>query len=321
MSFGAGFAQAEDRLFLMDVLRHYGAGRMSSFLGPSCENERIDHDQLLFAPYTEEQAQAQVDALPARHGEQGALARDMLYSYVDGVNAYIARTRVDPRALPADYVTALAPPQRWTVADAVHISSLIGRIFGAGGGAEMRGAGLLQYLQGRLGNADAASAFGDLKEQNDPDAPTTVDTAFPYGQPGRVDPAATAMPDDAARPLRGGPTETTPGCDLTPGSRAATAMVAELLAAPRKMSNAMLVDGAHAVGGHPIAVMGPQVGYIAPGIVMQQDLHSPDYHAAGLSFPGTGLVGDLGRRRHGRSAAGAGVRSGRRGGRAAGNLL
>src|SRR5438067_12414084 len=26
MAFGAGFAQAEDRLFLMDVLRHYGEG-------------------------------------------------------------------------------------------------------------------------------------------------------------------------------------------------------------------------------------------------------------------------------------------------------
>ncbi|HET7071695.1 MAG TPA: penicillin acylase family protein, partial [Nocardioides sp.] len=59
-AFGAGYAQAEDRLFLMDVLRHYGAGTLSGFLGASCEFEQMDHDQLLLAPYTRAQAQRQV---------------------------------------------------------------------------------------------------------------------------------------------------------------------------------------------------------------------------------------------------------------------
>ena len=57
-AFGAGYAQAEDRLFMMDVLRHYGAGTLASFLGASCEFEQMDHDQLLLAPYTPAQAQA-----------------------------------------------------------------------------------------------------------------------------------------------------------------------------------------------------------------------------------------------------------------------
>src|SRR5579862_5194791 len=42
-AFGAGYAQAEDRLFLMYVLRHYGAGTLSSFIGPSCVDEQMDH--------------------------------------------------------------------------------------------------------------------------------------------------------------------------------------------------------------------------------------------------------------------------------------
>ena len=46
-AFGAGYAQAEDRLFLMDVLRHYGSGTLSNFIGPSCADEEMDHDQLL----------------------------------------------------------------------------------------------------------------------------------------------------------------------------------------------------------------------------------------------------------------------------------
>jgi hypothetical protein len=33
LAFGAGYAQAQDRLFLMDVLRHYWAGKLTSFLG------------------------------------------------------------------------------------------------------------------------------------------------------------------------------------------------------------------------------------------------------------------------------------------------
>src|SRR4051794_4368703 len=74
MAFGAGYAQAEDRLFLMDVLRHYGSGTLSAFLGPSCEFEQMDHDQLLLAPYTQARAQAQIDALPKQYGAQGTLA-------------------------------------------------------------------------------------------------------------------------------------------------------------------------------------------------------------------------------------------------------
>ncbi len=132
-AFGAGYAQAEDRLFLMDVLRHYGSGTLASFLGAACEFEQMDHDQLLLAPYTKAQAQAQVDNLPKRHGKDGALAKQMIEAYVDGVNAYIDATRTDPNKLPADYVAA-APdqtlPQKWSDADIVAIAGLIGGIFG-----------------------------------------------------------------------------------------------------------------------------------------------------------------------------------------------
>ena len=60
------------------------------------------------------------------------------------------------------------------------------------------------------------------------------------------------------------------------------------------MSNALVVGASHSADGHPLAVFGPQVSYFAPQILMQEDLHSPDYDAEGASFPGTGLV-ELGR--------------------------
>ena len=294
MSFGAGYAQAEDRLFLMDVLRHYGEGTLSSFLGPSCPDEQMDHDQLLLAPYTAAQAKAQVDALPQEFGSQGQLARNAIYSFVDGVNAYIAQTVTDPSKLPADYTAALEPPQPWSVADVVYLASLIGGIFGDGGGSEVHNAALLQYLQRQLGPSGGTQAFTGFKEQNDPDAPTTISTSFPYESPGTVNPALTAMPDNAAAPLAGGPTDTTPGCNLVPANSAGLATIASLLAMPSHMSNALVVGKQYSADGHPIAVFGPQVSYFAPEILMQEDLHSPDYAAEGASFPGTGLV-ELGR--------------------------
>jgi acyl-homoserine lactone acylase PvdQ len=294
MAFGAGYAQAQDRLFLMDVLRHYGAGSLTSFLGPSCAGEQMDHDELLLAPYTPAQANAQVNRLPTEYGAQGRLALSMIRSYVAGINAYIARARKNPALMPAEY-TLLGKPRPWTAADVVAVSSLIGGIFGDGGGGETGNAALLRYLQGQLGVPAAATAFTEFKEQNDPAAPTTVvDKSFPYEIPGRVNPASIALPDHPGAPLTGTPADLTKGCSKTSLSPAARSVIEGLLRLPAQMSNALVVAASHSADGHPLAVFGPQVSYFAPGILMQEDLHAPGYDAEGASFPGTGFV-ELGR--------------------------
>jgi Penicillin amidase len=221
LAYGAGWAAAHDRLFLMDVLRHYGSGSLSQFLGPTCADEQMDHDQLLVADYTKAQANAQIAALPTEYGAQGARLVAMGKAYVAGINDYIAATRTDPSLLPAEYAAVGAPPQPWSRADVISVASLIGGIFGKGGGGEIRNAALLQYLDHQLASTSAGrAAFTAFKEQNDPAAPTTVAASFPYEIPGTINPATTAMPDNAAAPLSGGPTDTTPGCSLTPPNRA-----------------------------------------------------------------------------------------------------
>jgi len=294
LAFGAGYAQAQDRLFLMDVLRHYGAGTLTSFLGPSCADEQMDHDELLLAPYTTAQANAQVNALPAEYGGQGKLALSMIHNYVQGINAYITKALTDPKLLPVEY-GLFGPPKPWTPADVVAVSSLIGGIFGDGGGEEVRNSALLRYLQGQLGQSAGATAFTSFKEQNDPAAPATVvNKSFPYEIPKRVNPATIAIPDNPSAPLKGGPTGTTPGCSATAPSRAGLSVIESLLRFPAHMSNALEVGASHSADGHPIAVFGPQVSYFAPQILMQEDLHAPNYAAEGASFPGTGFI-ELGR--------------------------
>jgi acyl-homoserine lactone acylase PvdQ len=297
-SFGAGYAQAEDRLFLMDVLRHYGAGTLSNFIGPSCADEEMDHDQLLLAPYTTKQANAQVNRLPKEYGHRGLIAKNMLDAYVAGVNAWVAHVNSPSGSSQLDNnypVATLSSPTKWTPADVVDIAGLIGGIFGKGGGIEIANSALYSYLRQSLGAKAGAQAFTEFKEQNDPGAPTTVvDKRFPYETTKHVNPKLTAIPDNPRKALKGGPTDTTANCDLTKPNATALGDIAALATTPQHMSNALVVDAKDSKAHHPIAVFGPQVSYFNPQILSQEEISAPDYHAEGASFPGTGLV-ELGR--------------------------
>ena len=61
--FGAGYATAQDRLFLMDVLRHTGRARLTELIGPGEDdaNVKADAEQLKVADYSEAELQAMID--------------------------------------------------------------------------------------------------------------------------------------------------------------------------------------------------------------------------------------------------------------------
>ncbi|MDQ6605864.1 MAG: penicillin acylase family protein, partial [Actinomycetota bacterium] len=80
-----------------------------------------------------------------------------------------------------------------------------------------------------------------------------------------------------------------------------------LLAFPQDMSNALLISAKHSASGHPLAVMGPQVSYFTPQILMEEDIHGPGIDANGAAFPGVNLYVELG---HGRDYAWSATSSG-----------
>ena len=92
---------------------------------------------------------------------------------------------------------------------------------------------------------------------------------------------STGSPDDAGRPSRRRP------------ARAGTAR--RRCGGLDGGSNALLVSGAESESGHPLAVFGPQVAYFAPQILMEEDLHGPDFDARGAAFVGVNLYVLLGR--------------------------
>jgi hypothetical protein len=86
--FGAGYACAEARLFLMDVLRHTARGTLSELIGagPGNSTVKMDAAQLKFADYSDAELRAQLNYDSVRLGPLGRQAVADGRSYVAGIN-------------------------------------------------------------------------------------------------------------------------------------------------------------------------------------------------------------------------------------------
>jgi acyl-homoserine lactone acylase PvdQ len=298
VEFGAGYAGAEDRLFLMDVLRHTARAQLSSFVGGSPGNREMDRTQWAIAPYNEEDLQKQIDLAPTVYGDAGRQLVERGNAFVDGINAYINAALSNPSKLPGEYAALGKLPQTWTLRDVIAEASLIGGIFGKGGGNELRSALLLQALEKRFGSKRGRRAWHDFRSKNDPEAPTTIlKKRFPYETTNAFSKRGLALPDP-------GSVQFTPVAPpVSAASRDTTSTGAQLrraFAAHPHASNWELISARESATGHPIGVLGPQVGYYEPQILMEEDLHGPHFDARGASFPGVNLMVQLG---HGRDYA------------------
>ena len=330
--FGAGYAAAQDRLFFIDVLRHLGRAQLSSFIGGAPANRAMDAEQWSLAPYTEADFQRQFDLGDDLYGQRGRQLQDDALQYVAGVNQYIAEARLDPTKMPGEYAAIGKPqgPDQWKVTDLFATASLVGGIFGKGGGREIAESQLLDAFKARFGAKQGRTLWEQFAAFDDRDAPTTVKgTRFPYQtKPKKRAKGAEQPPDpgsfkaleisrsSTAPPATGGllPGGNLPGAPSLPGVPSVPGApslpgtpslpgglgLPELGPLPKAMSNALLVSGANSASGRPLAVFGPQVAYFAPEILMEEDLHGPGIDAKGAAFPGVNLYVQLG---HGRDYA------------------
>jgi len=303
--FGAGYANAQDRLFLMDILRHTGRAQLSSFVGGSPSNRAMDRAQWQFAPYTDAELNRQFALADEYYGKEGrALQRDG-QAYIDGINAYVQDALANPTLMPAEYAAVGKAPAPWSVSDLVAEASLIGGIFGKGGGRELDSALTLRAIQRRFGARAGRRVWSDFRAKNDPEAPTTLSRRFPYETaspfakrglaipaPGSVKPAPVAPPVNGRR-------VNAAERDYA-GIAGFGARLVEAIRRDMHASNWELVSARESRTGHPIGVLGPQVGYYEPQILMEMDIHGPGIDARGATFPGVGLYVLLG---HGRDYA------------------
>lgn len=293
--FGLGYVAAEDRLFFIDLLRHAGRGQLSSYAGGAQGNRQMDQEQWTLAPYSEEDLQAQVDQLDDLYGNAGRQLQDDAASYVAGVNKYIAEAKLDVTKMPGEYATIgrLLGPAPWKVTDVIATASLVGGIFGKGGGRELAQMQLRRAFIERYGSRRGQALWREWAAFEDADAPTTVrGRRFPYQTPPK-------------QPARGGLAIADAGSLHETNVVAAGARRAARGGAldgifsralrPRGMSNALLVSAQESASGKPLAVFGPQTGYFSPQILMEQDVHAPTLEARGAAFPGVNLYVQQGR--------------------------
>ncbi|MET8859936.1 penicillin acylase family protein [Streptomyces sp. NPDC004579] len=302
--YGAGWAAGQDRLWLMDVFRHVGRGQLTSFAGGAPSNQGLEQEFWRSAPYTEADLQAQIDSATSKAGARGTQALADANAYIDGINAYIDASD-SGRYFPGEYVltghkdsiTNAGTIDHFKLTDLVALASVIGSLFGSGGGGEVNNAISLLAAQSKYGVTEGTKVWESFRERNDPEAALTVHggESFPYAS--KPDSAqGQALPDAGSvtqEPLVYDRTGSAGTASATGAS--ATAATTSLTSARRGMSNALVVSGKHTASGHPIAVFGPQTGYFAPQLLMLQEIQGPGISARGASFAGLSMYVELGR--------------------------
>jgi acyl-homoserine lactone acylase PvdQ len=254
--FGIGWATARDRGIFMETIRF--PARFAIIDAPGYDALDIATSLRAFEPSRQTETfirhQKQLLMKSGRRGRR--IIRDVS-AFVAGINAFNRKAK-----------NGVKP---WTYVDVTAVTGLLGQVFGAGGGNEVRSSMFLAQLRNRFGAA-GDEIWRDFRSALDPETATITSKRFPY-------------PTE-----RGG---NTPGSLVVdPGSMSASAArAAQVVQASRKRaSNAVLIGRNRSATGHPLAVMGPQLGYFYPELFLEVDAHGGGIDVRGGVLPGIPYV-------------------------------
>ena len=162
----------------MDVLRHTGRAELASFLGGS--NAATDAEPVgLRSLHRSRPGKAARPGAEDLRQSRPAGGRRRRRAYVEGINAYIAAANLNPALKPAEYSLLGKQIEPFKPTDVIAIASLIGGIFGRGGGNELNSALTMQSFVDRMGKAAGRKSWLGFRSKNDPEAPTTISQKLP----------------------------------------------------------------------------------------------------------------------------------------------
>jgi acyl-homoserine lactone acylase PvdQ len=280
MAFGAGWVTVRDRELLISLGRGPARAAVADVPGINAFSLVTSGQSFIPSAATEKLVTDQIALLVEVYGEEGQQIIDEAQAYADGMNAY-------------HVVNGGAPAVPYGVADVVAVTAFIGSIFGAGGGKEASNSEFRSQLINGLGDGQGQLAFDDVMLINQGAAPTTIDTRFDYGRfTGGAVTGSITIDEGSIVDLDPIVTADSEGVAI-----AASGVLFPAAGKPpyREASNFLIADGSVSVSGSNLAVMGPQLGYYYPEIVMQIHLSGPGIEAQGAAVPGLGMYLLVGR--------------------------
>lgn len=280
--FGTGYATAEERLFMMDALRHAAKGTLAELTGPSGAD--MDRQQLTDQDFTDDELRKQFNDLPARFGAEGQQAVDDVNNYIAGINQRIQEDLMDPTKLPAEYAALNVQPKPWDVSDTAAMAVLLVTQFTVSNGGEEQNEQMRLAFQKHFGKR-WAGPFRDLREAEDPEALTVALAKHLSDRPGRVRRGRNLWPDLGSIKTYNPQIS---GSGAASGSTASWVQVVDRARAalPHEESNGVAVSPKLSKDGRPLWAAGPQVDYWSPQIFSEYELHGGGIDVEGVSFPG-----------------------------------
>jgi penicillin amidase len=294
MWYGAGYAQAQDRLVQMEFSRRTAEGTLAAILGPDLLSQD-EFIRTLF--YTTDEMQSQFQSLPT-------WIQDALTAYSDGVNAYLAKAYASAASrharVPYEFFVLGSKlgmngpyrPANWTPLDTVAIGDAGLRQFGSGGTAEVDNLKFLGYLKGELGSlVPAVKVWNDTLWINDPHAPTIVPSGANAVKPpsgGSVFGSIRKLPAH----LRNIPMKDVVGASAVLNrDRTLAAQTGQRLQVPwHEGSNAIAISPSRSTDGHALLWGAPQQGFGTPSVDYEEYLHGPAFDVGGIALPGEPFV-------------------------------
>lgn len=264
--FAQGYSAAHDRLFQLEIWRRQATGTTADLLGPRELDRDIGTRLFMF--------RGDMARELAHYHPHGAA---IVGAFVDGVNAYIARTERDPRLLPIEFKLLGTKPGRWTLA--VVIS---------------RHQGLLGNIEEELNYGRAVAAIGSAKVKEL--------ASFHPGDPElRLDPAIDGQLLSAPilrlynayrTPVRFEPSDLAVAYRNDESAYERLASTADSIAVEMKSrekrdigSNNWVVSGRLTQDGHAVMANDPHRGQSAPSLRYWVELDAPGWHVVGGGEP------------------------------------
>lgn len=267
LSFGVGYAIAQDRLWQADLFRREATGRLSEV---GIGNISIDLWTRLHGYSVEENSEL-FTTLQSPY-------KEMIDAYTQGINHYITEAIANPEDyMPYEYIQRGIIPEPWRVEDSLAIGQLMVRRWGEGGGMELVFLLVLEQLIERNGFINGWKIFNDACPQVDPGATTTIvsnDTSVQE----ETAPFPTVFPRmllQSARYILQMKTQEKQFCE-------AQGLLYHF------GSNGWVVTPEKSETGNALLLGGPQMGHSIPQIVVEVGMHGAGINATGMTFPGVG---------------------------------